>query len=404
VDTLTDGAAGGNFGSAVAIGGNTIVVGAAGAPVSGATPNTGAAFVFTGAGSSWTQQAELTPAGGPQDGEFGAAVAIDPSTLTIVVGAPGQFAPNGPFGAAYVFFGTDWSLQVTLRYAAGAYSEFGHSVAISSGTIAVGAWGVDAGTNTDAGAVLVFTGSGMSWTPAAQLPDPGQTAGDQFGVSVALQGGVLVAGANGAANGAGIVYVFTGFGSTWTQQAALANPLGAASGLEFGVSVSLGGNGSTFVASDTNGATSGAAYVFVFSSSGAMWNQIAEYTDPNGQRYDAFGVSTAISLPYVLVGAPGVNSAAGAAYLYDLDTVTLTNPGKQSGTVGTRVSLQIQGSSSEGYALTWTAPRRPPGLHISSTGLISGKPTSAGTFSAKVTASDSTGASGSVSFTWTISP
>src|SRR5215469_4276522 len=106
-----------------------------------------------------------------------------------------------------------------------------------------------------------------------------------------------------------------------------------------------------------------------------MWNQIAEYTDPNGQRYDAFGVSTAISLPYVLVGAPGVNSAAGAAYLYDLDTVTLTNPGKQSGTVGTNVSLQIQGSSSEGYALMWKAPHLPPGLHISSKGVILGTPT-----------------------------
>lgn len=87
------------------------------------------------------------------------------------------------------------------------------------------------------------------------------------------------------------------------------------------------------------------------------------------------------------------------------NTVTVSNPGSQSGTVGVATSLQMQGSDSGGLALTWSATGLPTGLSInSSTGLISGTPSAASTFNPTVTAHDSTGASGSTSFTWTISP
>jgi hypothetical protein len=85
------------------------------------------------------------------------------------------------------------------------------------------------------------------------------------------------------------------------------------------------------------------------------------------------------------------------------NTVTVTNPGNQTGTVGTAVSLQIHATdSASGQTLTYSATGLPAGLSISSTGLISGTPTTAGTFSVTVTAKDTTGASGSASFTWTI--
>jgi Putative Ig domain len=87
------------------------------------------------------------------------------------------------------------------------------------------------------------------------------------------------------------------------------------------------------------------------------------------------------------------------------NTVTVTNPGSQTGTVGTAASLQISASdSASGQTLTYSATGLPAGLSISSsTGLISGTPTTAGTSSVTVTATDTTGASGSASFTWTIS-
>ncbi len=86
------------------------------------------------------------------------------------------------------------------------------------------------------------------------------------------------------------------------------------------------------------------------------------------------------------------------------NTVTVTNPGAQVGTVGTAGSLTISASDSGGAALTFTATGLPTGKSISAAGVISGTPTTAGTFSTTVTATDTTGASGSTSFTWTINP
>ena len=88
------------------------------------------------------------------------------------------------------------------------------------------------------------------------------------------------------------------------------------------------------------------------------------------------------------------------------NTVTVTNPGAQTSTVGTAASLQIQASdSASGQTLTYSATGLPAGLSVnSSTGLISGTPTTAGTSTVTVTAKDATGASGSASFSWTVNP
>jgi hypothetical protein len=98
-----------------------------------------------------------------------------------------------------------------------------------------------------------------------------------------------------------------------------------------------------------------------------------------------------------LVAGPAM--AAGGRH-----TVTVTSPGNQAGAVGTAASLQIQATdSAAGQALTYTATGLPAGLSISSsTGLITGTPTTAGTVT--VTAKDRAGASGSAAFTWTITP
>jgi len=84
--------------------------------------------------------------------------------------------------------------------------------------------------------------------------------------------------------------------------------------------------------------------------------------------------------------------------------VTVTNPGSQTGTVGTATSLQLQASdSASGQTLTYSATGLPAGLSISSsTGKISGTPTTAASYSVTVTAKDTTGAAGSTSFSWTI--
>ena len=86
------------------------------------------------------------------------------------------------------------------------------------------------------------------------------------------------------------------------------------------------------------------------------------------------------------------------------NTVTVANPGSQTSTVGTAASLQVSGTdSASGQTLSYSATGLPAGLSInSSTGLISGTPTTAGTSSVTVTATDTTGASGNAAFSWTV--
>ena len=88
------------------------------------------------------------------------------------------------------------------------------------------------------------------------------------------------------------------------------------------------------------------------------------------------------------------------------DTVTVTNPGSQTATVGTAASLRVSASdSASGQTLTYSASGLPAGLSINSgSGLISGTPNTAGTSNVTVTATDATGASGSASFSWTVNP
>ncbi|WP_051944221.1 alkaline phosphatase family protein [Streptacidiphilus rugosus] len=85
------------------------------------------------------------------------------------------------------------------------------------------------------------------------------------------------------------------------------------------------------------------------------------------------------------------------------DQVSVANPGAQTATVGTPVSLQLTGTDSDStQTLGWTAAGLPAGLSVSPGGLISGTPTTAGTANVTVTATDATGAAGSASFTLTV--
>ncbi|PYC74476.1 hydrolase [Streptomyces tateyamensis] len=86
-------------------------------------------------------------------------------------------------------------------------------------------------------------------------------------------------------------------------------------------------------------------------------------------------------------------------------SVSVTNPGAQSTVAGSAASLQLAANDTAGGTLSWSATGLPAGLSInSSTGLVSGTPTTAGSSSVTVTATDSTGVSGTASFTWTVTP
>ncbi|HEY3605853.1 MAG TPA: putative Ig domain-containing protein, partial [Pseudonocardiaceae bacterium] len=99
-------------------------------------------------------------------------------------------------------------------------------------------------------------------------------------------------------------------------------------------------------------------------------------------------------------GPTGSGTPNGVAAFTGGNTVTVTNPGNQSSAIGTPVGLQLRAT---GCGLSYHAAGLPPGLSIAPlNGLVSGTPTTTGTSTVTVTVTDCTGASGSVSFSWTV--
>ncbi|MGA2208203.1 MAG: FG-GAP repeat protein [Acidimicrobiales bacterium] len=295
------GAAGAAFGSSVAMTGSQIVVGA---PDEGSTA--GAAYVFTGSGATWTQQAELTASNQASADYFGYSVAISGSTVAV-----GAFGQDASTGAAYVFDFAHgkWSQQADLVAGDAAPSaDFGYSVAVSSKTLLVGAYGSNSGT----GAAYVFARSGSVWSQQAELTASDGTPGGDFGNSVALAGSTAVVGADLESSSAGTAYVFVQNGDVWSQQAELVAG-DAAPGDEFGASVALAGS-SIVVGADGTSSSAGTAYVF--NRTGTAWPQEAELSASDGAAFDGFGTAVAESGTTRLIGAPGHNSGTGAAYVF----------------------------------------------------------------------------------------
>jgi hypothetical protein len=144
------------------------------------------------------------------------------------------------------------------------------------------------------------------------------------------------------------------------------------------------------------------AFAFYFPSSSG---DITAYASTNTTRIDLYQNGAEADS----VGALGTDGAFTVTYgppppPPPTDKVTVTSPGSQSATAGTAAALQIHAVSSTGAAITsYAASGLPPGMSIdSTTGRISGTPRTAGTYSVKVTATDTTGTTGSASFTWTI--
>jgi trimeric autotransporter adhesin len=304
------------FGFSVAISGDTLVVGAMFEDSSA-----GAAYVFTRSGTAWTQQDYLKASTSGASDYFGWAVAISGDTL--VVGAHQEDSSATDAGAAYVFTrsGSTWTQQGNALKAsnAGAGDKFGFSVAISGDTIAVGAPFEDSsdGSNeadnnaTEAGAAYVFTRSGTAWTQQDYLKASTPGASDYFGFSVAISGDTLVVGAPYEDSSAGAAYVYVPNGSGWDQEAYLkASSPGA--GNYFGESVAISGD-TVVVGAYGEDSSAGAAYVFVPNGSG--WDQ-ERLTAANAEVDDYFGESVAISGDTVVVGASYEDSGVGAAYVF----------------------------------------------------------------------------------------
>ncbi|RKH55880.1 DUF7507 domain-containing protein, partial [Corallococcus llansteffanensis] len=312
--TASDAGAESYFGFSVALSGDTAVVGA---PFhdTAAGESVGSVYVFVRSGTTWSEQAKLTASDAGAGNAFGFSVSL--SGDTAVIGAPGHETATGVTGAAYVFVrsGTTWSEQAELTPSDAVLNEqFGWSVVLSGDTAVVSAVSVPA-DNSSSGAAYVFVRGGTTWSEQAKLTASAPVAGEQFSWSVALSGDTALVGALYAdtATGTGAAYVFVRSGTTWSEQAKL-TVSDAVAGRYFGESVALSGD-TALVGARSNVSYAGAAYVFV--RSGTTWSEQAKLTANDSGASDLFGFSVALSGDTALVGAPfGDNSIVGAAYVF----------------------------------------------------------------------------------------
>ncbi|MEW6073756.1 MAG: FG-GAP repeat protein [Planctomycetota bacterium] len=195
------------FGTAVAVEDDTALVGA---PLSSTAG--GGAYVFARAGTSWTEETKLTASDLYFTDWFGGAVDLDGDTA--LVGSPMHTHAGGPTeaGAVYVYTraGTSWSEEAELQaQIAGDYDDFGLAVAADGDRALIGAPHRDF-AGTYAGGAYVFERAGTSWSEATAIQTNGLEAGDQLGDSVALSGDTALLGVPGdddAAVNAGAAFV-----------------------------------------------------------------------------------------------------------------------------------------------------------------------------------------------------
>ena len=323
---LTGGGEDSMFGTDVAISGETLVIGAWLGDV-GANRNQGSAFVFVRTSAVWSQRPRLTASDGTGEDYFGNAVAI--SGETIVVGSYNdRVGSNFSQGSAYVFAcggAQHWMQQARTTASDGAFQDaYGFSVDISGETLVVGAVNDDFGENQNQGSVYVFVRVGTSWVQQQKLSASDGATGDLFGFTVAISGETLVAGAPGdtvSGNDApGSAYVFVRAGTNWSQQQKLTASDGTAAD-RFGTSVAISGETLVIGARDDligGHAAQGSAYVFV--RTGNNWAEQQKLTASDGSANDAFGFSVKLSGETLVVGAPfddvGANADQGSAYVF----------------------------------------------------------------------------------------
>jgi uncharacterized repeat protein (TIGR01451 family) len=317
------------FGDSVALQTNILVVGSYLDDAPGAAnAGSASVFEWDSDLGKWNEITTLTAStNAAAEDQFGVSVAVDGDL--IVVGAYKDDAPRMDSGSAYVFYRNQggpnqWGAVANLTAGtnASASDEFGIAVAVSGNTIAVGAWGDDA-RGTDAGAIYVFQ-SQPDWTNWTRVPCPipdDVGAGAWFGRAVALQGDTLLVGARGGgpASQAGAVYVFERVpGQTnWMQTAKLTAGDGVA-GDQFGVSVAL--DGDTILAGAFGAEKErGSAYLFHRTMPGGVWMPTRKLTAGGGRNGDRFGLAVAVNGATSVVGSyqdDAMGLDAGAAFLF----------------------------------------------------------------------------------------
>jgi len=338
------------FGSSVDIHGETLIVGAVGNDSIDENdedaPDMGAVYVFTRNGGQWTQDTKIEPEDGIEGDNFGNAVAIVGDRIVVAASAKdiGQIIDTGKV-YSYYRSGTKWlqSQSVTLAPLA-IQSFFGSSLDYDGQRLVVGAQAV-----SDSGAVYVYYRVGSTWENEAVIESMVDREGDNFGTSVSIDGQTIVVGApfsnpnigGRTVTNAGAAYVYHRRGNIWDQEAMLV--LDNASAFDhFGQSVSIDDTMLVVGASEQDYYTilrTGSAHVY--ERKAGEWEMQTSIISGEPYMNADFGASVAIDDELIVVGEPGTSTRnqPGTVHLYSLEEGVLPATGFLP---GTQVEASIQ--------------------------------------------------------------
>jgi hypothetical protein len=316
-----------NFGMTVAMSGNLAVIGAPNAASTlGPFTRTGVAYVFEQVGGQWLQRAKLVASNPAQQDLFSSSVAI--SGQRIVIGAWAASPAGLHSGAAYVFegSGTSWSqVAFLLPPEVGPADAFGSAVAIDGDRLLVGAHRYAVAGGTRPGGTFVFERDQQGSWVQQQLLLPSTSINQQFfGIGVAINADRALVGAAGHQLGggeSGAVYAYDWIGGTWVQTQFVPGTHGHA----FGGRIALDGDLAIIGTGDDDHG-SGAGASFAYGRIGTTWQRIAKMFANDAAPGNAFGQYLALSGTTVLLGSPTDDVAcptdilcnSGSAYAVEL--------------------------------------------------------------------------------------
>ncbi len=324
--------------------GNTAIIGAP-----GDNSNAGAVWIFTRSGGVWTQQgSKLTGTGATGAAQQGVSVSISADGNTAVAGG---CYDNANQGAIWVYTCTAgvWSQQGTKLVGTGAVGNAlqGYAIALSSdgNTLITGGYA----DNIDVGAVWIYTWSGTVWSQQGnKLVGTGATgaARQGFSVSISSDGNTAISGGYND-GGAGAAWVYTRSGTVWSQQGnKLAGTFNVGASQQ-GWSVSISSNGNTAVLGGPAN-NSGEGAVWVFTRFGSVWTQQETQqqsaynlvgTGATGLAGQGNAISISADGTTLIAGGPFDNSNAGAAWVYTIAPPVINSFSPSSGAPGTLVTV-----------------------------------------------------------------
>lgn len=317
----SDGGPNDNYGNAVALDGDRIVIGAYGsASAQESGYDFGSVYVYEWDGGVW-DETKLTAFDRQRNDNFGKSVAIDGDR--IVVGAPYDDDNADNSGSVYVFDydGRFWETTKLTASDPELGDWFGHSVAISGDRIVVGAYRAD-DQGINSGCAYIYDWNGATWVESKLTASDGEPF-EEFGYSVSVDADRIAVGArfentNGYKSGA--AYIYDWDGSQWIETKLTADDGDIYD--EFGISIDLDSARLVVGADKDDDGASLSGSVYIYDWSGSVWNE-SKLTAFDGAFSDHFGYSLALDGDNLIVGAVGDDGLVGnggSAYLYKHDS------------------------------------------------------------------------------------